>query len=460
MTRNRGDDVGSEVIAREDCGRILQAQLRSFMLRPPFSLPLEEVVHTLGDEALCPLLEVDPALVIALTSRGDLCMVAGKALPAGRLLLREKPLLATRADPEDSSYNMLLLLASAAKHFDYLKSSVVGLMPRSPWPRAEPPDRQTYVMFWQIVEGLMDMVKVARGANSTAQLVVALRRCFEDLGELDASDISKALWDFFQLHPSKETSPGEFQDHAQDDIDTELVRMTFVFLLNSFARVDSEVHLCRFCALFNHSCEPNAMPEWKTDGARHVIGMRLLRDVQPGEEITFTYMSLHRDPPGSWPVQRRQNFLSQTFAFSCSCSRCMKELGCPQMVQTPSIKDSVTWMPSYHMIWDDSAPKLDQATLVVVVDVSEVWPLDLNMLDIEERETTHSTLEDKSCVELSVHIMRDSSCRSEVVLTVPLQGWHLKPPVRCLSRRRQLHLRLAPRISTCCDPTDDLNEMA
>lgn len=36
------------------------------------------------------------------------------------------------------------------------------------------------------------------------------------------------------------------------DVD-ELLRLTTVFLLNSFA-AENEVRLCRFCALLNHSC--------------------------------------------------------------------------------------------------------------------------------------------------------------------------------------------------------------
>lgn len=48
----------------------------------------------------------------ALTARGDLCLVATRALPQGALVLREEPLAVSRCDPEDASYNMLLLLST------------------------------------------------------------------------------------------------------------------------------------------------------------------------------------------------------------------------------------------------------------------------------------------------------------------------------------------------------------
>merc|ERR1719223_293509 len=95
----------------------------------------------------------------------------------------------------------------------------------------------------------------------------------------DALMISKELWEFCETHPSTD--------------DAELVRLTTVFLLNSFGSSRSEVRLCRFCALFNHSCEPCALPQWETAGeSQQIVGMRLLRDVAAGEEITFAYMSL------------------------------------------------------------------------------------------------------------------------------------------------------------------------
>ncbi|CAE8693581.1 unnamed protein product, partial [Polarella glacialis] len=352
----------------EDRCRALQEAFRLLMIQPPFRLPEQQALELLGPSTACPLLEVDPDLAPVLTPRGDLGMVALKVLPAGRLLLREVPLASTRCDPEDSSYNMLLLLANTARDFDHLKVVSYGLMPRGAVPRAEHLNAEVQSVFTDIIDGLREMVALVRSTKSEKRTVEALRMAFSDLTEADARDIGTALSCFCRKHSGDQ--------QVEEQADAELLRLTVVFLLNSFGSSQDEIRLCRFCALFNHSCEPCAMPEWESRGEQpRVVGMRLMRAVAAGEEITFTYVPLHQNPT-AWPLSRRQAFLSKTFAFSCNCSRCLRERRADegQLEPDPCCSGPAqSWPPSYHLRWEACRPPA--CVLLMVIDLSTVWPL-------------------------------------------------------------------------------------
>lgn len=253
-------------------------------------------------------------------------MVAVRSLSADTLLLREEPLAVSRCDPEDSSYNMLLLLSTTAKHFEYLQSATIGLMPR----RCLPKEGEAHALFLQIVAGMKELVHLVWEAKSIERSTAALCAAFEGLNEEDGREIASNITSF--------CSQQEDHEKAVE----ELLRLTVAFLLNSFAAAsNNEVRLCRFCALFNHSCDPSATPE--THGG--IVGMRLLRSVAPGEEITFSYVPLK--DPAAWPVERRQEFLSKSFGFRCNCHRCIEEA-------VPEVPRSINggWQPNMMMRWE------------------------------------------------------------------------------------------------------------
>lgn len=304
--------------------RLLQEALLLQLQQPPLRLPDCEL---LGPKVSCPLLEAHADVRPAVTARGDLCMVAMRSLPADTLLLREEPLAASRCDPEDSSYNMLLLLSTTAKHFEYLKTATFGLMPR----RRLPKEGEAHALFLQIVSGMKELVHLVWEAKSVERSTEALCAAFEGLSQEDGREIATTISSF----GLKQEDLGKAAE--------ELMRLTVVFLLNSFASSDNEVRLCRFCALFNHSCDPSATPETE-DGS---VGMRLLRPVAAGEEITFSYVPLKQDP-SAWPVERRQEFLSKSFGFQCSCHRCVEE-------RVPPMPRSMTggWQPLVAMHWEE-----------------------------------------------------------------------------------------------------------
>jgi hypothetical protein len=69
----------------------------------------------------------------------------------------------------------------------------------------------------------------------------------------------------------------------------------------------------------NHSCEPNCFSAYNNLSMRIVTA----RPIQPGEEITFSYVdSLDR-------VENRRKKLKTEYFFDCSCAKCKRELESP-----------------------------------------------------------------------------------------------------------------------------------
>jgi len=73
-------------------------------------------------------------------------------------------------------------------------------------------------------------------------------------------------------------------------------------------------------ALFNHSCRPNAAV-YAHESEDKLVQVRLLRDVNQGQEIAICYdSSLHK-----MPKQRRQALLHSRWGFECGCPRCIAQ---------------------------------------------------------------------------------------------------------------------------------------
>eukprot|EP01012_Entosiphon_sulcatum_P040985 TRINITY_DN54741_c0_g1_i1.p1 TRINITY_DN54741_c0_g1~~TRINITY_DN54741_c0_g1_i1.p1 ORF type:complete len:292 (+),score=20.41 TRINITY_DN54741_c0_g1_i1:59-934(+) len=76
---------------------------------------------------------------------------------------------------------------------------------------------------------------------------------------------------------------------------------------------------------FNHSCDPNCR---MTPGPEGSLVVRTLRDVQPEEELTISYVDLQT--PEYNDAEARREHLLDTFRFACCCPRCVRELDLPQ----------------------------------------------------------------------------------------------------------------------------------
>ena len=76
--------------------------------------------------------------------------------------------------------------------------------------------------------------------------------------------------------------------------------------------------LYEFASLPKHSCDPNMIYYFRTNGAVVFIA---LRDIEVGEELTLSYLR------GVYyaPLEARQSELKARFSLSCACPRCIKE---------------------------------------------------------------------------------------------------------------------------------------
>ncbi|KAG2197669.1 hypothetical protein INT47_002376 [Mucor saturninus] len=97
----------------------------------------------------------------------------------------------------------------------------------------------------------------------------------------------------------------------------ELVHYLNVFKSNNFAIDDKDMFpigegTYPIAALFNHSCRPNAVVMF--DGA--YASIRAIEDIQPGKEITISYVD------AAHSRSYRQKVLYDKYFFHCQCDRC------------------------------------------------------------------------------------------------------------------------------------------
>ena len=75
------------------------------------------------------------------------------------------------------------------------------------------------------------------------------------------------------------------------------------------------VGLFRTASFINHSCTPNALALFS--GSEIVI--RATKNIQPGEEITISYIEILQT------TKERHNELQERYFFQCQCERCCNE---------------------------------------------------------------------------------------------------------------------------------------
>ncbi|KAL1841102.1 hypothetical protein VTJ49DRAFT_7433 [Mycothermus thermophilus] len=86
-------------------------------------------------------------------------------------------------------------------------------------------------------------------------------------------------------------------------------------------------------AMVNHSCDPNAFAFLEGSCLR----VRSLRKINPGEAITFCYVTAHMD------VLARRGMLKEEYYITCDCSRCVQEFAeLGAVVGSDNLKNSTT----------------------------------------------------------------------------------------------------------------------
>lgn len=98
----------------------------------------------------------------------------------------------------------------------------------------------------------------------------------------------------------------------------EMVELWCQFSCNSYAVMDSElvsagVGVYPLTSMINHSCYPNCAMIF--DGS--TITVRCIRPIQPGEEVTVSYLDV------CLPWEKRQDELARRYFFQCQCSLCL-----------------------------------------------------------------------------------------------------------------------------------------
>lgn len=74
----------------------------------------------------------------------------------------------------------------------------------------------------------------------------------------------------------------------------------------------------------NHSCLSNAVVEFPY--SNNTLVLKAIRDIQPGEEISISYLD---DCELIRSRHSRQKALSSLYLFICSCEKCQSQAGDP-----------------------------------------------------------------------------------------------------------------------------------
>ncbi|EGC29833.1 hypothetical protein DICPUDRAFT_90323 [Dictyostelium purpureum] len=80
---------------------------------------------------------------------------------------------------------------------------------------------------------------------------------------------------------------------------------------------ESSIGLYFLTSFINHSCDPNAYVQFPND---HTAEIRLLKPINPGEEITISYADTSKD------IIDRRSQLFENYGFNCECPKCLNEL--------------------------------------------------------------------------------------------------------------------------------------
>ncbi|KAF2875804.1 hypothetical protein BDV95DRAFT_654916 [Massariosphaeria phaeospora] len=105
------------------------------------------------------------------------------------------------------------------------------------------------------------------------------------------------------------------QAQAEDEVEGELEEK--VMMTNSFGTTIANVAMrgvFPVVSRINHACDPSAFVLFSTAGIS--IAVKAYRDIQPGEEISISYLTLGQPSP------KRRAGLQTRWGFTCTCALC------------------------------------------------------------------------------------------------------------------------------------------
>ena len=100
-----------------------------------------------------------------------------------------------------------------------------------------------------------------------------------------------------------------------------IIRVYGKTVINSF-RFCNGIIMCLRCSVFNHSCEPNAVPVFRLNSITRAYECRIIakRAIREDEEVCLSYINRHLS------VRSRRKILEENYFFDCFCPKCIREL--------------------------------------------------------------------------------------------------------------------------------------
>lgn len=116
-----------------------------------------------------------------------------------------------------------------------------------------------------------------------------------------------------------------------EDSGVERDRATAAALRELVEDADGDCHCSgtaffRAQSLMNHSCDPNCAARKGDAEADDFAMLYALRQIQPGEELTISYIEERDENNELLPISERQRLL-RDYGFECRCSQCVVEAG-------------------------------------------------------------------------------------------------------------------------------------
>ncbi|RYC86242.1 hypothetical protein BFJ63_vAg10884 [Fusarium oxysporum f. sp. narcissi] len=136
------------------------------------------------------------------------------------------------------------------------------------------------------------IIRIPEDATDSPALRASLRRQVDEL----TSDQRRAFLSMCNIYPGEADS-----------------QYLGIFRTNALP-IDSGGGIFLAACRINHACDNNAQKAWNEGIKRHTV--HALRDIDKGEEITITYVSILNNR------RTRQEALRKKFKFTCSCSLC------------------------------------------------------------------------------------------------------------------------------------------
>lgn len=160
--------------------------------------------------------------------------------------------------------------------------------------------------------------------NITDEVIPLLGKanCFNHIKLLEAANKSIDPITIKELQQTAKTISKIANDYNLILSEDEALHLLYAIQCNAHQIIDDKeraigLGLFPFTSMLNHSCAPNCAHHYEiTKNGSPKLIMRAIKDIDPGSEICYSYVSLY-----SSTTTRRLKLL-KAYSFQCNCSRC------------------------------------------------------------------------------------------------------------------------------------------